>query len=144
MREKAERTIRAYYAAFNRQDLDGFLDLLADDVVHDINQGKREKGKPAFRRFLKRMNELYRETVVDLVVMASADGRRAAAEFTIRGTYLKSDKGLPPASGQAYVLPVGAFFALKRGKVARVSNHYNLNDWLAQVAKPARGTKKRR
>jgi len=27
----------------------------------------------------------------------------------------------------------GAFFDLKDGKVARVTNYYNLQDWIAQV-----------
>ncbi|MBV8614799.1 MAG: nuclear transport factor 2 family protein, partial [Acetobacteraceae bacterium] len=44
----AETIVRAYYAAFNAGDEAGFLALLSDDVVHDINQGGREIGKPAF------------------------------------------------------------------------------------------------
>jgi hypothetical protein len=31
------------------------------------------------------------------------------------------------------VLPAGAFFELKDGKISRVTNYYNLNDWIAQV-----------
>ena len=42
-------------------------------------------------------------------------------------------EGLPPARGQTYVLPGGAFFTLRGGMVARVSNYYNLEDWLRQV-----------
>jgi steroid delta-isomerase-like uncharacterized protein len=56
-----------------------------------------------------------------------------AAEFTIHGTYLQSQPGLPPASGQSYVLPVGTFFALRDGRIARVTTCYNLADWTAQV-----------
>jgi ketosteroid isomerase-like protein len=33
--------IRRYYAAFNRADWPAMLELLADDVVHDVNQGGR-------------------------------------------------------------------------------------------------------
>jgi len=51
----------------------------------------------------------------------------------VHGEYLADDDGLPPARGQAYVLPAGAFFEIEEGKVARISNHYNLNDWIAQV-----------
>lgn len=51
----------------------------------------------------------------------------------MHGEYLADDDGLPPARGQAYVLPAGAFFEIEEGKVARISNHYNLNDWIAQV-----------
>jgi steroid delta-isomerase-like uncharacterized protein len=125
--------ITRYYAAFNAQDMQTFLSLLAEDVAHDINQGGREVGRETFARFMERMNRNYREQVVDLVVMTNEDGTRAAAEFVVLGTYLKTDEGLPPATGQQYRLPAGAFFEVRAGKVARVTNYYNLQDWLRQV-----------
>ncbi len=133
----AEQLIRDYYAAFNRDDMAGFLALLADDVIHDISQGEREIGRERFARFLDHMNRCYHERVADLVVMTEPGGRRAATEYTIHGTYLATDPGVPrgtaPASGQSYVLPAGAFFEIHDGKIARVSVHYNLGDWIAQV-----------
>ncbi|MGP4685786.1 ketosteroid isomerase-related protein [Agrobacterium pusense] len=129
----AAETIRAYYEAFNRQDMDAFLALLHDEVVHDINQGERQTGKAAFASFMDHMNHCYKENLTDMVIMASEDGKRASAEFIVNGEYLKTDEGLPEANGQTYVLPAGAFFDLKDGKVSRVTNYYNLNDWIAQV-----------
>lgn len=129
----ATDTISAYYDAFNRQDMDAFLDLLTDDVAHDINQGERQTGKDTFRSFMDKMNRCYRERLTDIVIMESADGKRGAAEFTVNGEYLATDEGLPEAAGQRYVLPAGAFFEIRDGKVARISNYYNLNDWIAQV-----------
>ena len=126
--------IRKYYAAFNAGDMATFEGLLADDVVHDINQGARETGKAAFRAFMQRMNGAYKENLTNIVVFANADGSRAAAEFVVNGQYLRSDEGLPPAHGQRYVLPAGAFFELRDGKVARITNYYNLQDWIAQVS----------
>ena len=52
----AETLIRRYDDTFNAGDEAGFLALLAEDVVHDINQGGREVGREAFARFLSRMN----------------------------------------------------------------------------------------
>jgi steroid delta-isomerase-like uncharacterized protein len=130
----ATDTISAYYDAFNRQDMDAFLDLLTDDVAHDINQGERQTGKDTFRSFMDKMNRCYRERLTDIVIMESADGTRGAAEFTVNGEYLATDEGLPEAKGQKYVLPAGAFFEIRDGKVARISNYYNLNDWIAQVS----------
>ncbi|MGE0373712.1 MAG: ketosteroid isomerase-related protein [Gammaproteobacteria bacterium] len=129
----AAAIVRAYYDAFNARDEDGFLALLTDDVVHDINQGGREVGKPAFAAFMTRMNACYRERIEDLVILTDTSGTRAAAEFTVHGSYIKTDPGLPEAAGQTYVLPAGAFFTLRDGKVARISNFYNLQDWLSQV-----------
>jgi steroid delta-isomerase-like uncharacterized protein len=125
--------ISAYLAAFNRGDWPGMLALLADDVVHDINQGGAEHGKPAFAAFLDRMARCYREELREIVIMASADGTRAAAEFQVHGAYLAEDSGLPPARGQRYALPAGAFFALQDGRISRVTMYYNLHEWLRQV-----------
>ena len=74
------------------------------------------------------------ETLTDIVVFANEDGTRAAAEFVVNGEYLMTDPGLPEAKGQRYVLPAGTFFALKDGKIIRVTTYYNLNDWIAQVS----------
>lgn len=133
MTDSAAAVIRQYYAAFNAGDRTAFLDLLTDDVVHDINQGGREIGKPAFAAFLDRMDRCYAEQIIDLVVLTEPSGTRAAAEFTVLGTYQQTDDGLPTATGQTYRLPAGAFFELRGGKVARISNTYNLQDWLRQV-----------
>ena len=133
MQDDARTILHAYYAAFNAGDPDGMLALLTDDVVHDINQGGRETGRAEFARFMARMNRCYREQIRDLVVMVDPTGTRAAAEFIVDGTYLATDEGLPEATGQTYSLPGGAFFALRQGRIARVSNWYNLPDWLRQV-----------
>jgi len=133
MRSDTEKLIRDYYAAFNGKDVKSFLALLTDDVIHDINQGGREHGKKTFAAFLARMNLCYDEEIVDLAVMTNEDGSRAACEFTVLGKYIATDEGLPAAKGQTYRLPAGAFFEVKTGKVARISNFYNLQDWLRQV-----------
>lgn len=125
--------INRYYAAFNAREWDTFFSLLTEDVVHDLNQGARQTGKTAFRTFIDRMNASYSEQIVDIVVSVHADGRRAAAEYVVLGTYLKTDEGLPQANGQTYRLPGGAFFDIRDGHVARVTNYYNLQDWLRQV-----------
>lgn len=132
--ESSRQLIEQYYAAFNQGDMHAFLNLLTDDVIHDINQGQREIGRDAFAAFMDRMNHNYRERLEDMVILVNQDGRRAAAEFVVHGEYLSTDEGLPPARGQTYHLPAGAFFDIRDGKVARVTNYYNLNDWIAQVS----------
>jgi len=133
LQQQALALIQTYYTTFNSGDREAFLALLAEDVVHDINQGGVETGRAAFRTFLQRMDRCYREQVCDLVVFATEDGARGAAEFYIEGEYLSTDEGLPPAAGQRYRLRVGAFFDLQGGKVRRVTNYYNLEEWLRQV-----------
>ena len=133
MEPRVEELLSEYYGAFNRGDASAMLDLLTIDVIHEPSQGAVRRGKAAFADFLEHMNRCYKETVHDPVFLASSDGHRAAAEFWLEGRYLETDAGLPVAHGQAYRLRVGAFFEWRDGKIARVSNHYNLADWLAQV-----------
>jgi steroid delta-isomerase-like uncharacterized protein len=125
--------LQSYYEAFNRGDVAAMLALLIDDVLHEPSQGAVRMGKAAFADFLAHMNRCYSEQVIDPVFLSSTDGTRGAAEFMLEGRYLETDSDLPPASGQTYRLRVGAFFAIVDGRIARVSNHYNLADWLAQV-----------
>ena len=133
MSDATASLLARYYAAFNRGDWTVFLDLLTDDVIHDLNQGSREVGREAFAQFMTRMNRCYREEIADIEIMVAPGGERAAVEFTVIGTYLSTDEGLPEAKGQTYRLPGGAFFEIRGGKVARVTNYYNLQDWLSQV-----------
>ena len=124
--------VSRYYDLFNRADWDGMVALLVDDVAHDLNQGERQVGRAAFRAFLDRMARSYREQLRDVVVMSGPAGR-VAAEYVVDGEYLATDEGLPPAAGQRYSLPGGAFFEVAGGTIRRVTNYYNLQDWLRQV-----------
>ena len=131
--DRSIELVLGYYDAFNRGDRQGMLALLAEDVVHDLNEGRRETGKASFAVFMQRMDASYREQLRDIVVFATQDGDRAAAEYVVHGEYHSTDEGLPPATGQTYVLPGGAFFDIHDDRIARVTNYYNLQDWIAQV-----------
>lgn len=125
--------IAAYYAAFNAGDRPAMIALLTSDVAHDINQGARQTGQAAFADFMAHMDRCYSEQLTGITILTEPTGTRAAAEFTVHGTYKATDEGLPPATGQTYTLPAGAFFDIRDGRIARVSNTYNLADWLRQV-----------
>ena len=73
MSQATVKLLQDYYAAFNMQDMDTFLSLLSDDVIHDINQGAREVGKDAFVAFMERMNKNYKETSSCLIFAWIAD-----------------------------------------------------------------------
>ncbi len=130
---ETEEIISLYYEAFNAGDRMGMLRNLSAEVAHGINQGEVVTGVEAFERFLEHMDVCYEEKVEDLVVMVNESSDRAAAEFFIRGRYLSTDEGLPQADGQTYHLRVGAFFEVADGLITRVTNYYNMQDWLRQV-----------
>ena len=132
-RTDAIALIGRYYAAFNAGNAAGMLDSVAEDVEHRVNEGGIRRGREKFAEFCSHMGVSYREELKDLVIFANDEGTRAAAEFVVHGTYLKTDAGLPEAKGQTYILPAGGFFDLKDGQITRVTTFYNLKDWVDQV-----------
>ncbi len=130
----ASETVRRYFDAFNAGDVQGMLDCLDTDVEHHVNEGRVRVGKTAFGEFCAHMGHCYRETLTDMVVFEAEGGARAAAEYTVNGTYLATDEGLPEARGQTYRLPAGSFFSLRDGKITRIVTYYNLADWIRQVS----------
>lgn len=133
-RQQSIDLLTRYYAAFNAQDWDGMLACLAEDVAHHVNEGQVRRGKALFAEFLGHMDRCYSERLEDIVVMASEDGARASAEFTVHGTYKETDPGLPDAQGQTYVLPAGTFATIGDGQIVRITTYYNLADWTRQVS----------
>ena len=126
--------IARYYAAFNAGDAAGMLGCVSDDIEHRVNEGGIRRGRALFAEFCAHMGVSYAEALRDIEIFASENGSRAAAEFTVHGTYLATDAGLPAAHGQTYVLPAGAFFDVSGGKITRITTFYNLADWVAQVS----------
>jgi steroid delta-isomerase-like uncharacterized protein len=126
--------IHRFYAAFNAKDWTGMAACVSEDLNHFVNEGDKRGGRKAFAEFIAHMDDCYDELLTDIVVMPSADGARAAAEFIVNGTYTKTDAGLPDANGQKYRLPAGAFFDVKDGEIRRVTTYYNLKEWIRQVS----------
>lgn len=132
-RNETRALIMRFLKAFNEGDSAAMLACLADDVIHDINQGDREIGKEKFRWFVATRNRHFRESVGDIVVMTDEDGMHAATEFTLRGAYLSSVEGLPQATGQHYAIAAGSFFDVDDGRIARMSVHFNRTAWIEQL-----------
>ena len=134
MTQAMTNTIARYFAAFNAGDTQTMLECLSEDIAHHVNEGEIRRGKVRFAEFCAHMSRCYKEELTDIVLFASEDGSRAAAEFIVNGQYLATDDGLPDAKGQRYRLPGGSFFELQDGKITRVTTYYNLADWMAQVS----------
>lgn len=147
--EPTRELIATYYSAFNDGDLTAFSRLLADDVVHDINQGERQSGKEAFLRFMDRMNACYREKISGVEIMVNPDGSRAAAEYTVdvnigaAGIFTPVDHGFPSdgvlVTGELNV-PSWVYGTLDLGRVREIRETgqvFNYRDWPRQfVSRP--------
>lgn len=126
--------IKSYYQAFNAGDRTKMLSFLAEDVIHEVNQGKPQVGLAAFQNFMVHMDDCYSEQLKDIVVFYDEASKRGAAEFIVDGKYLKTDGSLPPAHGQTYLLKAGAFLELnQQNKIKRITTYYNLPAWIEMV-----------
>lgn len=132
-KEQKTKLIENYYNAFNQQKPESMLACLHDEIHHDMNQGTTQVGKQKFAQFLDHMNECYRETLKDIVVMASENVDKAAASFVVDGIYLKTDGSLPAAKNQKYEIKAGTFFEFKNNLISRVTTYYNLPEWINLV-----------
>lgn len=126
--------VKQYYTYFNQKNWAGMLSLLHSEVRHEPNQGDVRIGNEKFTEFMQKMDEAYEETLTDLVFFTSSDDTRIAAEFVVNGVYKQAEEGLPPAHGQTYILPAGAFLEVKEGKITRVTTYYNLPLWIKLVS----------
>ncbi|MDO8969819.1 MAG: nuclear transport factor 2 family protein [Saprospiraceae bacterium] len=126
--------VQQYYQHFNAQNWAGMCALLSDHIRHEVNQGEPRIGLELYREFLQHMDECYSEQLTDMVFFTEPGGQRVACEFTVNGTYKKTDGDLVPALGQRYVLPAGAFLEVSEGKITRVTTYYNLPLWIKLVS----------
>jgi steroid delta-isomerase-like uncharacterized protein len=133
MKAETQDLLHDYYSALNARDMPALLELLHEDIVHDLGQSRREFGKTAFARFLEHTAARCQKHLFDIEIMVNDDGSRAAAEFVVLGSYLAGSQCPESAPGQTFRLPGGAFFEIHRGKITRISNYSGLQEWLAQV-----------
>lgn len=127
--------VKQYYAEFNDRNWEGMLNLVAEEILHEPNQGEPREGKEAFKEFLANMEECYEETLTNLSFYVNEDdANKIAVSFTVNGQYMKSQEGLPEAEEQAYILPASAFIDVKEGRIIRVATNYNLELWIELVS----------
>lgn len=110
------------------------LALVDDNIRHEPNQGEPRIGKALFSEFLEKMDRCYAEKLTDIVFLSNESGNRFAVEFTVNGIYKMAEEGLPPANGQSYVLPAGAFLEVHNDRITRVTTYYNLELWMTLVS----------
>ncbi len=131
----ARALIERYFEAFNAGDHERLLACVSDDLAHDADGQGREIGKDKFRWYLGMRARHFRDQVSDLVVMVAPDGTRAAAEFTLRGSYTATRDGFPEANGQSYSILAGAFFEIDDGLMSRVTEYYDSAAWKGLLSK---------
>lgn len=126
--------VEQFLAALNAGNVDAALALVSDDVAHDPREGGREIGKEKLHWYLGLSARHFREQLTDIAIMTAPGGVRAAAEFTLAGTYLATKEGLPSARGQSYRVPGAMFFEIDDGLITRLTTYLDMAAWRAVLA----------
>ncbi len=133
MAKTCRQLVDQYYQAFNSKQYSQMLELVSPEIHHEVNEGDLKVGRELFSKFLAHMEECYDETLEEIQIFEGKDSSRCAVEFYVRGKYLQTDGGLPPAKGQTYRIRAGAFFESQGDRIKRVTTYYNLKQWIDLV-----------
>jgi steroid delta-isomerase-like uncharacterized protein len=124
--EESVAVVRKLYDLWNERDLDGALELAADDVeVRLVALGQTLTGREGFRRFMDRFataSSDMKKAVTNQV--ASED--QVVSEFTLRGTHdgpLQTPTGEIPPTGRSIELQVVEVVGIRDGKVVSIANY---------------------
>ena len=90
--KETRKLILEAFAAANASDHDALMACLSEDVVHEGTGMPREIGKEKLRWRLAELMRHFRAEATDIAVMTAPGGLRAAAEFTLSGSYLAAQE----------------------------------------------------
>lgn len=128
---RSEEVVQTYIESFNTGNREKMFSTVDSNVSHEVNQGEIRVGISQFKEFMKHMDDCYKETLKDIVILTNPHfPERVSVEFTVEGNYLKTDSSLPPARNQFYAIRAGSFFEVKNSKISRITTYYNLPKWI--------------
>ena len=109
-------TVKAFYAAWSEGDIDGALAHCADDMVWDNVPMKAFVGKERIKSFLEKFAQGMSDTHYDIKNTIEQDNR-----LMIEGVenYNKA--------GKAIAVPYMASFHFANGKIASMSDYFDLS-----------------
>ena len=131
---KTEELIQTYYREFNKRNVVGLLKILHPHVIHTTFAGNIEIGLDAFQKYILGVFDCVKETVSNVIILVSDDGRYASAQVICDGEYVKTAYNYPEARNQKYSVECHSFFEIKDGLIYKLSNYFNEKDWLAQIS----------
>lgn len=95
----SEAVLRKAFAAYNRHDLDAYIEMLDPDYVeHDSLFPKAEKGREAYRRIVGDFFKTSPDFRVKILNIAAKDGLVAAevsSTYTLRAAGVRTSKASP-------------------------------------------------
>ena len=125
----------AYYTAYNAEDIEGQIKIMADDVIYHSNSDKIRTGTQAYRKYTEGLFKEIDEKCIDIKYFVDEAQGVVTAQSRAEGKYVTSSDGLPKAKGQKYNIPVVEVFEIKSGKISKLTTYYNEDLWKTQISK---------
>jgi steroid delta-isomerase-like uncharacterized protein len=124
--EESVAIVRKLYDLWNDRDLDGALELAAEDVeVRLVALGQTLTGHEGFRRFMDRFATASSDMKKAVTNQVTSEDQ-VVSEFTLRGTHdgpLQTSTGEIPPTGRSIELQVVEVVGIRDGKVASIANY---------------------
>ncbi len=123
MSEENKAAVLGAYAAINAGNLDGLMDLLAENLIeHDV-----VPGMPPTKAGVKGFFTDLRKSFPDLNLSVDdifSEGEKVTARTTMKGTNSGEFMGMP-ATGKSVEVPIADYFRFENGKVVE---HWAVTD----------------
>ena len=128
-----KRRMNDYLAAWNSHDVERILSFFTDDVVYeDVAIGKVNRGKKEVKDFISSMIVDFPDFKFEMKSGFNA-GDWSAGEWVMSGTFAHSSIPGLPATGKTFSVRGASITQLRKGKISRNSDYWNLTSFLQQV-----------
>jgi steroid delta-isomerase-like uncharacterized protein len=119
--------------ALNRGDADAAAAYVTEDCVFtNIGTGQRLVGRDAAREDFVALIAMYSEMRIEKTTFLSTADGHYATEWIMTGVHTGDVPGLP-ATGKPFRISGAGFGEIRDGKLARVTEYWNMAEFLIQV-----------
>ena len=130
-REESVQFIQDFFEAMNDHDVEKMGEFCADEIVADeVAEPEPFVGLQAFKKAYSELFEGYPDCVAKVEEMF-IDGNAVICQVRWSATNAGSFRGTGP-TGKRVDIPIAYFFALKGGKIERITEYYDLASVLVQ------------
>jgi steroid delta-isomerase-like uncharacterized protein len=119
-----EKAILKSYEAFNNRDINGFLEVYADDLTINLPSGRVRKGKEFPRAWYHGIIESFPDCKYRIERTATRDNT-VWLEVTSIATHAKEYLGIP-ASNKQFEFNMAVILDFEDGKVKRSTEYANM------------------
>jgi steroid delta-isomerase-like uncharacterized protein len=133
MATDAEKMVKDLFAVWNSHDVGKILSFFTDDCVYeDVAMGVVNHGKKELETFINSLFVDFPDFKLEGKSAFQA-GDWVGGEWVMTGTFAHSSNPAMPATGKKFSARGASISELRKGKIIRNSDYWNLASFLQQV-----------